>query len=53
MKRAAFLILLLLAAVSVLPAETRLSLNLSGGINYAAGGDFSRGLNGNNSFIQS
>jgi hypothetical protein len=53
MKRPVFAGLLLLAAASAFPASIpRLSFHISGGINYAAGGDLSRGLNGYNSFIQ-
>lgn len=58
MKRSVPAVLFLFLAVSALPAATpgsvpRLSFHLMGGINYAAGGDFYRGLNGYNSFIQS
>lgn len=53
MKRPVFAAVMLAAAVSALPAATpRLSFHLSGGVNYAAGGDLSRGVNGYNGFIQ-
>jgi len=51
MKRILLPILLTLAIVSAAAAETRVSFQLSGGLNFAFGGDFARGLKGQSAYL--
>lgn len=51
MKRKILPVLLLLAVGSTAAAQSRMSFQLSGGLNYASGGDFARGLSGQSAFL--
>ncbi|MBN1938881.1 MAG: outer membrane beta-barrel protein [Candidatus Aminicenantes bacterium] len=51
MKRILLPLLLIPVLVAVSAAETRVSFHLSGGLNYAAGGDITRGLKGQSAFL--
>ncbi|MCX6565498.1 MAG: outer membrane beta-barrel protein [Candidatus Aminicenantes bacterium] len=52
MKRLTLLFLTVLAIVSFTSARTRVSFQLSGGLNYATGGDLARGIRGYNAYLK-
>ncbi len=51
MKRTMISLTLILAVVAAASADTRMSFQATGGLNYASGGDFARGLKGQSAYL--